>query len=168
MFGRDLNQPPQREGGADLLQAIAAVAFDSPLHQHEQVGPDRLRAGEAAPQPAGEGVRQDQDGRGEDQQPGHIIEFLRPDLDEEGVEAGVLEIEQDGLVRLADAALPAQEWREIIDRQRHDQDGPLDPADGALDRLRDNRRRGARAGRPCARPGMVDLDDGHGGPGISR
>ena len=95
-----------------------AIALDPALDQHEQVGPDRLRAGEAAPQPARQRVRQDQDGRGEHQKPGDQIKVLRPELDEEGVEPSVCEIEQDSLIRCMGSTVPADEWRDVVDRQR--------------------------------------------------
>jgi hypothetical protein len=87
--------------GAFIFQAVAAVAFDQPFDQQEEIGPDRLRTGEAAPHAAGERIRQDQDRRSQDHQPGDVVELLRPDLDEETVEAPMFEVEQDGLVQLA-------------------------------------------------------------------
>ena len=145
MLRRDLAIALRVSGAPMILQALAPVALDQPLDEQEQVGPDRLRAGEAAPQPARQRVREDQDGRGEDQQPRDQIEVLRPDLDEERVEPSVGEIEQDRLVRRVRAAVPAQERRDVVDRERQQQDHPLDAADRTLDGLRDDRLAGAAA-----------------------
>ena len=70
--GRERDQQPRRvlEGLADGLaggerlpveaHARHPVALDQPLHPEEQVGPDGLRAGEAAPDAAEQGGRQEQ------------------------------------------------------------------------------------------------------------
>jgi hypothetical protein len=129
------------------------------LDQQEEVGPDRLRTGKAAPDAARQGVRQDQRRRGEDHQPGDVVQFLRPDLDEEGVEPAVLEIEQDRLARLAGAAVPAQKRSDGVDPEGQDQHRPFEPADAPLDRLRHDLSRHSRGASPLgALAGVVDLD----------
>ena len=104
-------------GAFIFFRRVAAVAFDQPFDQQEEIGPDRLRTGEAAPHAAGERIRQDQDRRSQDHQPGDVVELLRPDLDEETVEAPMFEVEQDGLVRLARSAVPAKKRRDVVNRR---------------------------------------------------
>ena len=82
MLCDDLHRAFDAERRAEILQALAPVALDQPFDEQEQVGPDRLRAGEAAPQPSRQRVGEDQDGRSQNEQPRDQIEILRPDLDE--------------------------------------------------------------------------------------
>ena len=79
------------------LHVLAAVAFDQRSIGEEQIGPHRLRAEIAAPDAAGDRVHQEQRHRREDQQAGEVVDFLRPDLDEEEIEAAVGEIDQHRL-----------------------------------------------------------------------
>ena len=88
---------------AILAHALAPVALDQPLDGIEQIGPDRLRAEIAAPDAAAHGVHQEQRQRSDDQQAGEVIDFLRPQLDEEEIEAAVRQIDQHRLVRRAQA-----------------------------------------------------------------
>ena len=80
------------------LDAGVAVAFDGAFDDEKQVDPDGLRAGIAAPGPADRRGEQEQAEAGHHQQPGDEVELLRPDLDEEEVEAPVGQVDQDGLV----------------------------------------------------------------------
>ena len=77
----------QRAARGVFSHALAAVAFDPALDGVEQIGPYRLRAQIAAPDAAAEGVHQEQRDRGEDQQAGEVVDLLRPQLDEEEIEA---------------------------------------------------------------------------------
>jgi hypothetical protein len=52
------------------LQMLAPVAFGPAFDGLEQIGPDRLRAKVAAPQPAGDGVHQEQRHRRQNEQAG--------------------------------------------------------------------------------------------------
>ena len=94
MLRDDLHRPFGVKRSAKILQALAPVALDQPFDEQEQVGPDRLRTGEAAPQPSRQRVGEDQDGRGQNEKPRDQIEVLRPDLGEKEVEPSVDEIEQ--------------------------------------------------------------------------
>lgn len=120
MLRADLGDPAHRQRSIHFLQAVATVAFYQAFHQQEEIGPDRLWTGEAAPDTSGQRVGQDQDRGRQDHQPGDVVELLRPDFDEEAVEPAVFKIEQDGLVRLARSAVPAQERRNVVDAKRED------------------------------------------------
>src|SRR5690348_8217296 len=64
---------------------VAPVAFDQTLNPHEQVGPDRLRAGIAAPDAAEQRCRQEKADGGHDQDAGQEVDLLRPDLDKKEI-----------------------------------------------------------------------------------
>ena len=115
---------------------LAPVAFDQALHRVEEIGPDRLRTQITAPHPAGHGVHQEQGHGRDDQKAGKIIDLLRPQLDEEEIEPAMRKIDQHGLVGRAGSAIPAHERQQVICRQRQAEDGPLDPAEPAVNRLR--------------------------------
>ena len=68
---------------------------------------------------------------GHDQQAGDEIEFVRPDLDAEHVEAAIGEIDQHRLIGRIGTAVPADPRRDVIDRQGDDHDQPLQPAERA-------------------------------------
>ena len=91
----------------------------------EKVGPHRLRAQIAAPDAAGDRVHQEQRHGGEDQKAGEVIDFLRPELDEEEIEAAVRKIDQHRLVRQVRAAVPAHEGQKIIDAERRRPAAPI-------------------------------------------
>src|SRR3546814_2567105 len=63
------------------FHAGVAVTLDPAFDQHEQVGPYRLRTGIAAPDAAEQGGGEEQRHGAEDQQPGDVINLLRPYLD---------------------------------------------------------------------------------------
>ena len=117
---------------------FATVAFEQAFDSKEQIGPDRLRAEIAAPYAAGDGVHQEQADRGEDQQAGEVIDFLRPQLDEEEIEPAVAEIDQHCLRRRVRSAIPPHEGQQIIDTQRNGEHDPFDAAKAAGDALRIN------------------------------
>ncbi len=118
------------------LDAVAAVALDQPLDPHEEIGPHRLDAEVAAPDAAEQRVRQEQRERGEDQQAGEVIDFLRPDLDEEPIEPRVGQIDQHRLVRLVRPAVPSHEGENVVEPEADDQQRPLQAAVGSADLLR--------------------------------
>ena len=109
MLGAGARDAVDGPGLAIALQMLAPVAFGPALDSLEQIGPNRLRAKITAPQPAGDGVHQEQRHRGEDQQAGQVVEFLRPDLDEEEIESPIGEIDQHGLAGCVRSAIPAHE-----------------------------------------------------------
>src|SRR5262249_16306649 len=100
------------------------------------IGPYRLRAEITAPDSPADRIHQEQDDGGEDQEAGEIIDLLRPQLDEEEVEAAVREVDQHGLAGRAQAAVPAHERQEVVDREAERHQRPFDAAEGARGRLR--------------------------------
>ena len=165
------HQQPQQVAGAalaDLLESPgrgvepqpgAAVTLHLVFDPHEQLGVDRLRAGEAAPEPAGDGGEQEQRQRADHQQGGEVDEVLRVQHQPEEVEAACAEVEQHHL------ALAPLDPRQAVEHQLgQDEHGPAPAgkhtADGAgLDfLLRCVERGGLGAGR-------LDRDDLAGRPG---
>ena len=136
--GRERDQEPDRVLGdplRDLLRGpglsvelypIAPVALDPALDPEVEIGPDRLRTSVAAPHPAEERVRQEQDQRRQDQQACEIIDFLRPDLDEEEVEAGMRDVGKNRLVRQVRSPIPADERQHVVDAEGDPQHDPFD------------------------------------------
>src|SRR6185369_135081 len=71
------------------LHMLAPVTLDESFDGKEEIGPHRLRAEIAAPDATGDRVHQEQQDRGENEQAGQIVDFLRPDLDEEEIKPSV-------------------------------------------------------------------------------
>lgn len=136
VLGDLLGHQRRRPAALVGLHPLATVAFDQTLHRIEQVGPDGLRTQVAAPDPAGQRIHQEQHHRGEDQQAGEVVDLLRPDLDEEEVEAAAREIDQNRLVGRVRSTVPAHEGQQVVDAEREGHDGPLDRPEPALDLLR--------------------------------
>ena len=126
----------QRARAASFLHALAAIALDQALDGVEQIGPYGLRTEIAAPDAAADRIHQEQRDGGEDQQPGEVIDFLRPQLDEEEIEAAVGEIDQHRLVGRAEAAIPAHERQQVIDAEAERHQPPFDAAECPGDALR--------------------------------
>ena len=103
---------------------------------HEQIGPDGLRAGVAAPDAADHTGDQEQRDRAQDQQAGKQPDVLRPELQVEEVKPFVIQVQQHGLVRLVRPAVPAQPGQQVIERQAAGQYCPFRPAHPALHGLR--------------------------------
>ena len=118
------------------LHPLAPVALDLALDPEEEIGPDRLRAGVAAPHPAEQRVRQEQGQRREDQEAGEIVDFLRPDLDEEEVEARMRDVGEDRLIRQVRPPVPADEGQDVVDAEGDPQHDPFEPPVGPPDFLR--------------------------------
>ena len=133
---RDLAKMVEPPVALVALHALAPVALDPTLHRVEQVCPHRLRAHVAAPQPSCDRVHQEQNHRRNDEEAGEIIDLLRPQLDEEEVEAPMREVDQHGLVGQAGPTIPPHERQQIIGSERDAQDRPFDAAERAMDRLR--------------------------------
>ncbi len=136
MLGDDLADAARRELGAGLPHALAAVALDEALDGVEQVGPHGLRAEIAAPDAAADRVHQEQRHRGDDQKAGEVIDLLRPQLDEEEIEAPARKIDQHRLARRVRAAIPPHEGEDVIDGEAEPHQRPFDVAVGAGDALR--------------------------------
>ena len=132
LFGDALDVP--RAGV--LAHALAAIAFGETFDGEKQVGPHRLRAEVAAPHASGESIHQEQAERGQDHQSGDVIDFLRPDLDEEKIEPVVFEVDEHRLVRRARSAIPPDKRQEVVDAERDGENDPLDPAERARHALR--------------------------------
>ena len=158
MLRANFADPARGQRRTHFLQAVAAVALDQPFDKKKEIGPDGLWASEPAPEAATECIHEDQDSC-RYHQASDVIELLRPDFDEEAVKPAVFEVEQDGLVRLAGPAVPAQEGRDVVDpERRQNQNRPFEPTDMTLDGLRDNSSRRSPPQQFCARAGVVDLD----------
>ena len=110
-----------------LVQAhpSVAVSLDQALDPHEKIGPDGLRAGVSTPNPPGHRGGEKQTNRGQHQQPGQVINFLRPDLDEKEVGPGVGQVGEDRLVGRIGAAIPANERSQVVDGQQNGQGRPF-------------------------------------------
>jgi len=135
----DLRGAPRR--GVEL-DAIAPVSLDQPLDPQEEIGPHRLDAEVAAPDATEQRVGEEQRERGEDQDAGEIVDFLRPDLDEEPIEARMRQVDQDRLARLVRTAVPTHERKDIVEAEADDQYRPLQAAVVSADLLRVDLRRG--------------------------
>ncbi len=119
-----------RTGPGFLVEPDAgvAVALEKALDDQKQVGPDGLRAGVAAPGAADHRGDQEQANARHHQKAGDVDELLRPDLDEEEVEAPVGHVDQDSLVGRMRSAIPAQPGRDVVDAQRDRHDDPFQAA----------------------------------------
>ena len=136
--------------------AGVAVALDPAFGQDEEIGPDRLRAGIAAPDPAQRRGEEEQPQARHDQKTGDEVEFMRPDLDPEEKEAPVRQIDQHRLIGQAGTTIPADPRQQVIDPQRHRHDDPFQIAEPAFDPARKDRLAG------LIKLGRVDPDFGHG------
>ena len=123
-----------REGELFLVMAhpLTPVSLDPALDGIEQVGPDGLRAEIAAPDPAGDGVHEEEDQGRQHEEAGDVIDLLWPDFDEEEIEPAVGEIDQDGLIRRIGAAIPADEGQKVVDAEGDGEHDPFDRAIAAL------------------------------------
>ena len=110
------------------LHALAAVAFHHPFNRHKQIGPDGLRAEITAPRAARDGVHEKQSEGRYNQQAGEVIDFLRPNFDEEEIGPPMRQIDQDGLRGGVRPAVPADKRQEIINAKGYKQDQPFDTA----------------------------------------
>src|SRR5689334_7013343 len=111
MLGAFAGPGSERPLASVALHVFAAVAFNQAFDREEQIGPHRLRAEIAAPDAPGDGVHQKQADCRQDQQAGEVIDFLRPQLDEEEIETPARKVDQHRLRWGAGAAVPAYEWQ---------------------------------------------------------
>src|SRR5574343_1091005 len=138
------------------LDAGAAVAFDPVFHPHENLRVDRLRAGVAAEQPAGDGGDQEQRVGRDDQQGGEVDDVLRPENDPEDVELAFDQVQQDGL-----ATVPDQPGADVEQHLREDDQGDPPVVEMAADTLGVDfpaflvERDGGCAGRLCRGFGLA-------------
>src|SRR3974390_3020568 len=117
---------------------FATVALNPAFDRDKKIGPHRLRTEVTAPQPSGQGIHQEQCYGGDDKQAGQVINFLRPDLDEEEIKTPAGKIDQDGLVRCVRATIPTDERQKIIDAECDDEQRPFYSAKRATYMLRIN------------------------------
>jgi hypothetical protein len=96
-----------------------AVPLDEALDDEEEIDPDGLRAGVAAPgSPDCRGHKKKPEAR-HDEEPRHEEELLRPNLYEEEIEAPGSEVDKDRLIRRMRPAIPADPRRQVVDAKRH-------------------------------------------------
>ena len=100
------------------LHARLAVAFGETLDPQEDLGPDRLRAGVAAPEASRERREEEQRQRGQHQQPGQEDEVLRPHDQPEDMELARGQVEQH---RLAAMQVEPRQHIEEPEQQPHRQ-----------------------------------------------
>ncbi|MPL74101.1 hypothetical protein SDC9_19911 [bioreactor metagenome] len=148
--GGDADQQPQRplrHPLADLLEvpllpqqadAGVAVALDDALDEDEQVGPDRLRAGIAAPHPPHRRGEQEEPEPRHDEKAGDEVEFVRPDLDHEEEEAPVRQVDEHRLVGQRRTAVPADPRGDVVDAQHQRHQHPFQGAEMALHAARED------------------------------
>ncbi len=140
---RPLGQPQAQlarvPGRVPQPDAGVPVALDPAFGQDEQVRPDRLRAGIAAPDPPQHRGKQEQPQPRHDEQTGDKIELVRPDLDPEEEEPPPRQVHQHGLVRQFRTPVPADPGQQVIDPQGHRHDDPFEVAETALHPARKDR-----------------------------
>ncbi len=128
-----------RPGRVPQLHPRVAVALDPALDEDEEVDPDRLRAGVAAPDPAEGGGEEEEAEAGHDEEAGDEVELLRPDLDEEEVEATVGEVDEHRLVGERGTAVPAEPGGDVVDGKGDGHDPPLQRPERAGDAAGEDR-----------------------------
>ena len=138
--GPACHQQPQQVAGAtfaDLLkgpgggvepQAGAAVTFHLVFDPHKQLGVHRLGAGEATPQPPGDGGEEEQRQRADHQQAGEVNEVLRVQHQPEQVEAARTQVEQHHL-----AFAPLDPRQAVKHQLGEDEHGPAPAGKHAAD-----------------------------------
>ena len=104
---------------ADLGRAVElhlrrAVALEETLDPEEHLGPDRLWAGIAAPEPPGQRREKEKAETREDEQGREIDEVLRPEGQAEEIELARGEVEDDGLV-----TFPTEPGQTVEDPEQH-------------------------------------------------
>ncbi|MNZ55114.1 hypothetical protein D3C78_730330 [compost metagenome] len=101
-------------GGSVELHALVAVALGDLFAPHENPGPHALRAGVAAPHPAGEHGDEEQAEGGHDEDARKQDEVLRPDGGAEDVELALGQVPPHGLV-----ATPVQPHGAEVQQEQH-------------------------------------------------
>ena len=96
------------------LDPRVAVALNPPFDLEEQIGPQRLRAGEATPQPPIEGGDEEQPNGRNHHEAGAHDQIFGPKLNAEEEELRLIESEENGLIRSAGTTVPAQERNDVI------------------------------------------------------
>src|SRR5205085_815756 len=112
--------------GVELYPRIA-IALDPALDHQEEIGPHRLRTAIAAPCAPDHRSHEEESDAGHDEKAGDIVEFLRPDFDEEEIEPPAGKIDQHRLIGSIGAAIPSEPRRHVVDAERHCHDDPFEP-----------------------------------------
>ena len=118
--------------GIPQTHACVAIALNPPLNSEEQIRPDRLRAGIAAPNPTKGGGKEEQPQSRHDQKARHEIKFMGPDLDPEEEKTAVGQVDQNRLIGQGGATIKAYPWRDIINRQGDSHNHPFQIAEIAF------------------------------------
>ncbi len=120
-------------------QAGVSIPFDPAFDQDKEIGPDGLRAGIAAPDPAKRRGKEEKAQPRHDQKARDEVELMRPDFDPEEEETTAGQIDQHGLIRQVRAPVPADPGREVIDAQGDRHDHPFQISERPVDLLGKNR-----------------------------
>ncbi|MNI22999.1 hypothetical protein D3C73_765680 [compost metagenome] len=112
-----------------------AIAFNEAFDDEKEIDPDRLRTGISAPGATDGRGQQEKAKARHDQKTGDEDKFLRPDFDEEEIEAPTGEIDKHGLIGCEGATIPPDPRRQIIDAERDKHHQPLEPAETSLGTL---------------------------------
>ncbi len=105
--------------------AGVAVALPEPLHGNHEVRPHGLPTEIAAPDAPGDRADEEEAKRGDNQEAGDEIEFLRPDLEAEEEQAAIGHVDQDRLIRKPSSAIPPNPRSRIIDAHADEHHEPL-------------------------------------------
>src|SRR5664279_1691964 len=140
MFQHDLREALQlhRAARGILYHALAAVTFDQTLDGVEQIRPHGLRAKISAPDTSADRIHQKEGNRRDNQQPGKIVDLLRPQLDEEEIETAIGKVYQHRLIGRTQTAIPPHERQQVIDTEAECHQSPFDAAKCSGDALRIN------------------------------
>ena len=116
MFGEFFANFLKAPGGSVERDAVTRIAFNPALRRHEKICPHCLWTHIAAPNSTCDSIHEEKHQCGKDQQAGGVIEFLRPDLDEEKIKTPMREINEHGLRWRVWSTIPAHEGEKIINR----------------------------------------------------
>ena len=116
-------------------QPRIAIPLDPTLNKNEKIGPHGLRTGIAAPHAAQRRGEQKQTQARHDQQTGHEIKLMRPNLDPEKEKSPVRQIQQNRLIRQRCTPVPTNPGRDIVDAQGDNHDHPFQVAKLAINLL---------------------------------
>ena len=132
---QQLVRAPRRPVEPDARRAVTLQVV---LDPHEDLGVDGLRAGVAAPEPAGDRGEQEQAVGREDEQPRQVDEVLRVQHQVEDVEAPARQVEEHRR-----AVVPGQPRQAVEDELRRPDERPAPGREPAVHRARVDRRLGS-------------------------
>jgi hypothetical protein len=115
------------------LDLLIAVAFKEAFDHLEPIGPQRLRAGKAAPDTPDDGVGEEQAKGGEQKHQRQQVEILRPEGPGASVKLAFGEGHQKGLVGRIAGAVPRNPRRTKKEHRDRCQNRAFDPAERACD-----------------------------------